>query len=196
MFANFLLENPWFLSEMSDATGKVILAMFLNGLGHTILPALGFAVQKSLYGAENHTNLFIIVILFSCLASALINFISISGVQSGVCGKVFQSSHILTLSAVGAFITFVFLGLALNVGFLRDIIASLFDAPLQEQEGEEGAEAVADYSSTGKQISYAFYSFWAGMYSIAILSWYAVACPSPEPNTEPVDKIAPAPVAK
>ena len=194
MFANFLLENPWFLSEMSDATGKVILAMFLNGLGHTILPALGFAVQKSLYGAENHTNLFVIVILFSCLASALINFISISGVQSGVCGKVFQSSHILTLSAIGAFITFIFLALALNVGFLRDIIASLFDTPIEGADAE--AEAGEDYSSTGKQISYAFYSFWAGMYSIAILSWYAVACPSPEPNTEPVDKMAPAPVAK
>ena len=59
---------------MSDATGKIIGSMFLNGVIHTILPALGIAGYMKLAEAPNlqSTNAFLTVLIFIVLGSFLV----------------------------------------------------------------------------------------------------------------------------
>ena len=141
---------------MSDATGKIIGSMFLNGVIHTILPALGIAGYMKLAEAPNlqSTNAFLTVLVFIVLGS--------------VCGKLFQTEHIATLAGYGVIISIVFFSLSWHVGFIGNLIRN----SLQEEENSEPDQFV-------ESIVHAFYMFWAGMYSAASLSWFATACPLP-----------------
>jgi hypothetical protein len=158
---------------MSDATGKIIGSMFLNGVIHTILPALGIAGYMKLAEVPNlqSTNAFLTVLMFIILGSFIANLISFMIVQSSVCGKVFQSEHIATLAGYGVLISILFFSLSWHVGFIGNLIRdTLKDS--QEEENSEPDQFV-------ESIVHAFYMFWAGMYSAASLSWFATACPLP-----------------
>jgi hypothetical protein len=159
---------------MSDATGKIIGSMFLNGVIHTILPALGIAGYMKLAEAPNlqSTNAFLTVLIFIVLGSFIANLISFMIVQSSVCGKVFQSEHIASLAGYGVLISIIFFSLSWHVGFVGNIIRDTLKGSQEEEENSEPDQFV-------ESIVHAFYMFWAGMYSAASLSWFATACPLP-----------------
>jgi len=158
---------------MSDATGKIIGSMFLNGVIHTILPALGIAGYMKLAEAPNlqSTNAFLTVLVFIVLGSFIANLISFMIVQSSVCGKLFQTEHIATLAGYGVIISIVFFSLSWHVGFIGNLIRDSLKGT-QEEENSEPDQFV-------ESVVHAFYMFWAGMYSAASLSWFATACPLP-----------------
>lgn len=174
---------------MSDATGKVIGSMLLNGIMHTILPALGIVGYMKL--AENpdlqSSNAFLTVLVCIILGSFIANLISFMVVQTSVCGKVFQSEHLASLAGYGVIVSIVFFSLAWHVDFVGNIIRDMVQDPQGEQEPpqeNEKQERVQQRGGGGssqfaESIVHAFYMFWAGMYSSASLSWFATACPPP-----------------
>jgi hypothetical protein len=159
---------------MSDATGKVIFSMFLNGITHAALPALGFVAYMNLSKAPEIASMtaFLSVLVCVAIGSFFMNWITFSIVQSSVCGKVFQIEHLATLAAYGMGFACLMFSLSWNVDFLSNIIRNIFVPP---PEGHEIIEKSQNVEST----VHAFYMFWAGMYSAACLSWFAAACPPP-----------------
>jgi hypothetical protein len=87
-------------------------------------------------------------------------------VQTSVCGKILNTEHLLSIAGTGIIFSVIFFCLSWNVEFLGNIIRDLLPA---ETLGVEMTES----------ITHSFYMFWAGMYSIASLSWFAAACPPP-----------------
>jgi hypothetical protein len=152
---------------MSDATGKVILTTILNGLTHAVLPPLGLYIfTKFSEDTIFSMNAFLALLAFIILMSFLMNFISFAIIQSSVCGKVFNTEHLLRLAGFGITFSVLFFSLSWHVGFIGNIIRNLVPA---EIFGEQMSES----------ITHAFYMFWAGMYSMGSLCWYAAACPPP-----------------
>ena len=87
---------------MSDATGKVILTTILNGLTHAVLPPLGLYIfTKFSEDTIFSMNAFLALLAFIILMSFLMNFISFAIIQSSVCGKVFNTEHLLRLAGFG-----------------------------------------------------------------------------------------------
>ena len=148
---------------MSDATGKIVGSMFLNGMIHTILPAIGIAAYMNVAKEpllESNTAFFTVLCVI---------------VQSSDCGKVFQSEHLATLAGYSVIISILFFSLSWHVDFIGNIIRNLF--PSTEENSNESEIPVKNQFS--ESIVHAFYMFWAGMYSSASLSWFATACPLP-----------------
>ena len=162
---------------MSDATGKVILTMLLNGFTHSVLPPIGlYAFSKFSQDDLKSTNAFISLLVFIIIMSFLLNFVSFMIVQTSVCGKILNTEHLLTIAATGIIFSAIFFGLSWNVEFLGNIIRDLLPA---ETLGIEMTES----------ITHSFYMFWAGMYSVASLSWFAAACPPPSTGDKTVTKV-------
>ena len=160
---------------MSDATGKIIGSMFLNGMIHTILPAIGIAAYMNVAKEpllESNTAFFTVLCVI-VVGSFISNLISFMIVQSSVCGKVFQSEHLATLAGYSVIISILFFSLSWHVDFIGNIIRNLF--PFTEENSNE-PQGKNQFSES---IVHAFYMFWAGMYSSASLSWFATACPLP-----------------
>jgi hypothetical protein len=152
---------------MSDATGKVILTTILNGFTHAILPPIGLYVFSK-FSEESITsmNAFLALLAFIILMSFLMNFISFTIIQSSVCGKIFNTEHLMRLAGFGLTFSVLFFSLSWHVGFIGNIIRDLVPS---SSFGEQMSES----------ITHAFYMFWAGMYAMGSLSWYAAACPPP-----------------
>ena len=162
---------------MSDATGKIIGSMFLNGMIHTILPAIGIASYMNVAKEpllESNTAFFTVLCVI-VVGSFISNLISFMIVQSSVCGKVFQSEHLATLAGYSVIISILFFSLSWHVDFIGNIIRNLFPST-EENSNESGTPMKNQFSES---IVHAFYMFWAGMYSSASLSWFATACPLP-----------------
>ena len=162
---------------MSDATGKIVGSMFLNGMIHTILPAIGIAAYMNVSKdpvLESNTAFFTVLCVI-VIGSFISNLISFMIVQSSVCGKVFQSEHLATLAGYSVIISILFFSLSWHVDFIGNIIRNLF--PSTEENSNESEIPVKNQFS--ESIVHAFYMFWAGMYSSASLSWFATACPLP-----------------
>ena len=162
---------------MGDATGKIVGSMFLNGMIHTILPAIGIAAYMNVAKEpllESNTAFFTVLCVI-VIGSFLSNLISFMIVQSSVCGKVFQSEHLATLAGYSVIISILFFSLSWHVDFIGNIIRNLF--PSTEENSNESEIPVKNQFS--ESIVHAFYMFWAGMYSSASLSWFATACPLP-----------------
>ena len=162
---------------MSDATGKIIGSMFLNGMIHTILPAIGIAAYMNVAKEpllESNTAFFTVLCVI-VVGSFISNLISFMIVQSSVCGKVFQSEHLATLAGYSVIISILFFSLSWHVDFIGNIIRNLF--PFTEENSNESGTPMKNQFS--ESIVHAFYMFWAGMYSSASLSWFATACPLP-----------------
>ena len=162
---------------MSDATGKIIGSMFLNGMIHTILPAIGIAAYMNVAKEpllESNTAFFTVLCVI-VVGSFISNLISFMIVQSSVCGKVFQSEHLATLAGYSVIISILFFSLSWHVDFIGNIIRNLFPST-EENSNESGTPMKNQFSES---IVHAFYMFWAGMYSSASLSWFATACPLP-----------------
>ena len=162
---------------MSDATGKIIGSMFLNGALHTILPALGIAAYMNVAKEPflESINAYFTVLLVIVVGSFISNLISFMIVQSSVCGKVFQSEHLATLAGYSVGISILFFSLAWHVEFIGNIIRNVMITPSDEpQEKDQFTESIV----------HAFYMFWAGMYSSASLSWFATACPLPSTDSK------------
>ncbi|NDH66828.1 MAG: hypothetical protein EBY22_02755 [Gammaproteobacteria bacterium] len=167
---------------MSDATGKIIGSMFLNGLIHTILPAIGISAYMNVSKMpELQSNTaFFTVLCVIVLGSFIANLISFMIVQSSVCGKIFQSEHLATLAGYSVIISVVFFSLSWHVDFIGNIIRNLL--PVAEENSNEPETPVKN--QFGESIVHAFYMFWAGMYSSASLSWFATACPLPSTDSK------------
>ena len=151
--------------------------MFLNGMIHTILPAIGIAAYMNVAKEpllESNTAFFTVLCVI-VIGSFLSNLISFMIVQSSVCGKVFQSEHLATLAGYSVIISILFFSLSWHVDFIGNIIRNLF--PSTEENSNESEIPVKNQFS--ESIVLAFYMFWAGMYSSASLSWFATACPLP-----------------
>ena len=162
---------------MSDATGKIVGSMFLNGTIHTILPAIGIAAYMNVSKEpllESNTAFFTVLCVI-VIGSFLSNLISFMIVQSSVCGKVFQSEHIATLAGYSVIISILFFSLSWHVDFIGNIIRNML--PSTEANSNESETPAKNQFS--ESIVHAFYMFWAGMYSSASLSWFATACPLP-----------------
>lgn len=159
---------------MSDATGKVIFSMFLNGITHAILPAIGFMAYMNLSQNPEMASMtaFLSILVFIAVGSFFMNWLTLTIVQSSVCGKVFQMEHLASLAGIGVVFSMIFFGLSWHVDFLSDMIRNLLQEPT---EGENEKHISQNVEST----VHAFYMFWAGMYSAASLSWFAAACPAP-----------------
>jgi hypothetical protein len=159
---------------MSDATGKVIFSMFLNGISHAVLPALGFMAYMNLSQEPQMTSMtaFLSVLVFIAIGSFFMNWLTFSIVQSSVCGKVFQMEHLASLAGIGVVFSMIFFSLSWHVDFFSDMIRNL----MQEPSAEETEKHI---SQTVESTVHAFYMFWAGMYSAASMSWFAAACPPP-----------------
>ena len=143
---------------MSDATGKIVGSMFLNGMIHTILPAIGIAAYMNVAKEpllESNTAFFTVLCVI-VIGSFLSNLISFMIVQSVI-------------------ISILFFSLSWHVDFIGNIIRNLF--PSTEENSNESEIPVKNQFS--ESIVHAFYMFWAGMYSSASLSWFATACPLP-----------------
>lgn len=156
---------------MSDATGKIVGSMFLNGMIHTILPAIGIVAYMNVSREpllESNTAFFTVLCVI-VIGSFISNLISFMIVQSSVCGKVFQSEHLATLAGYSVIISILFFSLSWHVDFIGNIIRNLL--PSTEENSVKNI--------FGESIVHAFYMFWAGMYSSASLSWFATACPLP-----------------
>ena len=176
---------------MSDATGKIVGSMFLNGMMHTFLPAIGIVSYMKM--AENpdlqSSNAFLTVLICIILGSFIANLISFMIVQTSVCGKVFQSEHLASLAGYGVIVSIIFFSLAWHVDFVGNIIRDMVqDSHNSEQEASQNNEKQERIQQRGgggssqfaESIVHAFYMFWAGMYSSASLSWFATACPPPK----------------
>jgi hypothetical protein len=165
---------------MSDATGKIVGSMFLNGMIHTILPSIGIAafmnVSKEPF-LESNTAFFTILCVI-VIGSFLSNLISFMIVQSSVCGKVFQSEHLATLAGYSVIISILFFSLSWHVDFIGNIIRNMLPS------SEENSNEPQVKNQFGESIVHAFYMFWAGMYSSASLSWFATACPLPSTDSK------------
>lgn len=160
---------------MSDATGKIVGSMFLNGMIHTILPAIGIAAYMNVAKEpllESNTAFFTVLCVI-VIGSFLSNLISFMIVQSSVCGKVFQSEHLATLAGYSVIISILFFSLSWHVDFIGNIIRNLFPSTEENSNEPQGKNQFSE------SIVHAFYMFWAGMYSSASLSWFATACPLP-----------------
>ena len=160
---------------MSDATGKIVGSMFLNGMIHTILPAIGIAAYMNVAKEpllESNTAFFTVLCVI-VIGSFLSNLISFMIVQSSVCGKVFQSEHLATLAGYSVIISILFFSLSWHVDFIGNIIRNLFSSTEENSNEPQGKNQFSE------SIVHAFYMFWAGMYSSASLSWFATACPLP-----------------
>ena len=167
---------------MSDATGKIVGSMFLNGMIHTILPAIGIAAYMNVAKEpllESNTAFFTVLCVI-VIGSFLSNLISFMIVQSSVCGKVFQSEHLATLAGYSVIISILFFSLSWHVDFIGNIIRNLFP-PTEENSNESETPVKNQFSES---IVHAFYMFWAGMYSSASLSWFATACPLPSTDSK------------
>jgi hypothetical protein len=167
---------------MSDATGKIVGSMFLNGMIHTILPAIGIAAYMNTSKdpvLESNTAFFTVLCVI-VIGSFLSNLISFMIVQSSVCGKVFQSEHLATLAGYSIIISILFFSLSWHVDFIGNIIRNLF--PTTDENSNESETPVKNQFS--ESIVHAFYMFWAGMYSSASLSWFATACPLPSTDSK------------
>ena len=160
---------------MSDATGKIVGSMFLNGMIHTILPAIGIAAYMNVAKEpllESNTAFFTVLCVI-VIGSFLSNLISFMIVQSSVCGKVFQSEHLATLAGYSVIISILFFSLSWHVDFIGNIIRNLLPSTEENSNEPQGKNQFSE------SIVHAFYMFWAGMYSSASLSWFATACPLP-----------------
>jgi len=165
---------------MSDATGKIVGSMFLNGMIHTILPAIGIAAYMNVSKEpflESNTAFFTILCVI-VIGSFLSNLISFMIVQSSVCGKVFQSEHLATLAGYSVIISILFFSLSWHVDFIGNIIRNMLPS------SEENSNEPQVKNQFGESIVHAFYMFWAGMYSSASLSWFATACPLPSTDSK------------
>jgi hypothetical protein len=165
---------------MSDATGKIVGSMFLNGTIHTILPAIGIAAYMNVSKEpflESNTAFFTILCVI-VIGSFLSNLISFMIVQSSVCGKVFQSEHLATLAGYSVIISILFFSLSWHVDFIGNIIRNMLPS------SEENSNEPQVKNQFGESIVHAFYMFWAGMYSSASLSWFATACPLPSTDSK------------
>ena len=162
---------------MSDATGKIIGSMFLNGMIHTILPAIGIAAYMNVAKEPflESITAFFTVLCIIVVGSFISNLISFMIVQSSVCGKVFQSEHLATLAGYSVIISIIFFSLSWHVDFIGNIIRNML--PSADENSNESKIPVKN--QFGESIVHAFYMFWAGMYSSASLSWFATACPLP-----------------
>jgi hypothetical protein len=161
---------------MSDATGKIVGSMFLNGMIHTILPAIGIAAYMNVAKEpllESNTAFFTVLCVI-VIGSFLSNLISFMIVQSSVCGKVFQSEHLATLAGYSVIISILFFSLSWHVDFIGNIIRNLFPSTEENSVKNQFSESIV----------HAFYMFWAGMYSSASLSWFATACPLPSTESK------------
>jgi Na+-transporting methylmalonyl-CoA/oxaloacetate decarboxylase gamma subunit len=159
---------------MSDATGKVVFSMFLNGITHAILPWAGFMAYMNLSQNPELVSMtaFLSVLVFIAIGSFFMNWLTLTIVQSSVCGKVFQMEHLASLAGIGVVFSLLFFSLSWHVDFMSDMIRNLMQEP-----AEDGAEK--HISQTVESAVHSFYMFWAGMYSAASLSWFAAACPAP-----------------
>jgi hypothetical protein len=160
---------------MSDATGKIVGSMFLNGTIHTILPAIGIAAYMNVSKEpllESNTAFFTVLCVI-VIGSFLSNLISFMIVQSSVCGKVFQSEHLATLAGYSVIISILFFSLSWHVDFIGNIIRNMLPSTEENSNEPQGKNQFSE------SIVHAFYMFWAGMYSSASLSWFATACPLP-----------------
>jgi len=165
---------------MSDATGKIVGSMFLNGIIHTILPAIGIAAYMNVSKEpflESNTAFFTVLCVI-VIGSFLSNLISFMIVQSSVCGKVFQSEHLATLAGYSVIISILFFSLSWHVDFIGNIIRNMLPS------SEENSNEPQVKNQFGESIVHAFYMFWAGMYSSASLSWFATACPLPSTESK------------
>jgi len=165
---------------MSDATGKIVGSMFLNGMIHTILPSIGIAAYMNVSKEpflESNTAFFTILCVI-VIGSFLSNLISFMIVQSSVCGKVFQSEHLATLAGYSVIISILFFSLSWHVDFIGNIIRNMLPS------SEENSNEPQVKNQFGESIVHAFYMFWAGMYSSASLSWFATACPLPSTDSK------------
>jgi hypothetical protein len=165
---------------MSDATGKIVGSMFLNGIIHTILPAIGIAAYMNVSKEpflESNTAFFTVLCVI-VIGSFLSNLISFMIVQSSVCGKVFQSEHLATLAGYSVIISILFFSLSWHVDFIGNIIRNMLPS------SEENSNEPQVKNQFGESIVHAFYMFWAGMYSSASLSWFATACPLPSTDSK------------
>jgi len=165
---------------MSDATGKIVGSMFLNGMIHTILPAIGIAAYMNVSKEpflESNTAFFTVLCVI-VIGSFLSNLISFMIVQSSVCGKVFQSEHLATLAGYSVIISILFFSLSWHVDFIGNIIRNMLPS------SEENSNEPQVKNQFGESIVHAFYMFWAGMYSSASLSWFATACPLPSTDSK------------
>ena len=165
---------------MSDATGKIVGSMFLNGMIHTILPAIGIAAYMNVSKEpflESNTAFFTVLCVI-VIGSFLSNLISFMIVQSSVCGKVFQSEHLATLAGYSVIISILFFSLSWHVDFIGNIIRNMLPS------AEENSNEPQVKNQFGESIVHAFYMFWAGMYSSASLSWFATACPLPSTDSK------------
>jgi len=160
---------------MSDATGKIVGSMFLNGMLHTILPAIGIVAYMNVSKdpvLESSTAFFTVLCVI-VIGSFISNLISFMIVQSSVCGKVFQSEHLATLAGYSVIISILFFSLSWHVDFIGNIIRNMLPST------EENSNEPQGKNQFNESIVHAFYMFWAGMYSSASLSWFATACPLP-----------------
>jgi hypothetical protein len=167
---------------MSDATGKIVGSMFLNGMIHTILPAIGITAYMNVSKdpvLESNTAFFTVLCVI-VIGSFISNLISFMIVQSSVCGKVFQSEHLATLAGYSVIISILFFSLSWHVDFIGNIIRNLFPST---EENSNGSETPVK-NQFNESIVHAFYMFWAGMYSSASLSWFATACPLPSTDSK------------
>jgi hypothetical protein len=160
---------------MSDATGKIVGSMFLNGTIHTILPAIGIAAYMNVSKEpllESNTAFFTVLCVI-VIGSFLSNLISFMIVQSSICGKVFQSEHLATLAGYSVIISILFFSVSWHIDFIGNIIRNMLPS------AEENSNEPQVKNQFSESIVHAFYMFWAGMYSSASLSWFATACPLP-----------------
>jgi len=160
---------------MSDATGKIVFSMFLNGITHAALPAIGFMIYMNLSKSPEIASMtaFLSVLVCIIIGSFFMNLITFSIVQSSVCGKVFQSEHLASLAGFGVMFAILFFSLSWHVNFLGDIIRNMLQEPSENEEPQHTSQNV-------ESTVHAFYMFWAGMYSAASLSWFSAACPPPK----------------
>ena len=161
---------------MSDATGKIVGSMFLNGMIHTILPAIGIAAYMNVSKdpiLESNTAFFTVLCVI-VIGSFISNLISFMIVQSSVCGKVFQSEHLATLAGYSVIISILFFSLSWHIDFIGNIIRNMLPSIEENSVKNQFSESIV----------HAFYMFWAGMYSSASLSWFATACPLPSTESK------------
>jgi len=108
--------------------------------------------------------LFVVLPIFSFGSSMLMNWF----LQYMYCGSV-SASGISIAASMSPLFTFLMMGLAYFLSFLRSPIASLF--PELPQDNPEEA------LFTREVWGYAFYLFWAGVYGQTIGSGMIAACP-------------------
>jgi hypothetical protein len=177
---------------MSDSTGKIVFSTFFNGVVHATLPAMAFFAYSKTHANPNIQSLeaFIYILVFISLISFFMNWASFSIIQSLVCGKVFQVSHLASLAGLGVLFSAIFFSLSWHVPFIGNIIRDMLVGPQNPQQNHENNNEPESAPEKMRQRGggdslfvestvHAFYMFWAGMYSIASLASFATACPAP-----------------